>query len=190
MKFIIEHLEKKLYDWCFIEYKHISNIVGKNNLIFTNIKKPKDIKKLKKLGKVKKESITKIKLKNACLLDPKAKQMLKLKEKFDYFIFGGILGDFPEKGRTKKYLASKLKNTEKRNLTKKQMSTDTAVLATKLITKGISINKIKFIDGPTITLKKGKFKEEVNLPFRYISKNNKPIISKELIKYLKNKKGI
>ncbi len=39
MKFIIEHLEPELYPWCLIEYKHISKIVGKNNLIYTNINK-------------------------------------------------------------------------------------------------------------------------------------------------------
>ena len=46
MKFIIEHLEKKLFEWCLIEYEHISKIVGKNNLIITNVKKS-DLSKLK-----------------------------------------------------------------------------------------------------------------------------------------------
>ncbi len=188
MKFIIEHLEPKVFDWCLIEYKHISKVIGKNNLIFTNVKK--DANKLKKLGKVIKESVLKLKLTNACLLDPKAKKTLIPKEtkKFNYFIFGGILGDFPERGRTKKYLTSKMKNVEVRNLTSKQMPTDTAVLVTKLISKGTAINKIKFIDSPTLVIKRGDIQEEVNLPYRYVSKNNKPVISKELVKYLKNKK--
>ena len=118
MKFIIEHLEKKLYKWCLIEYTHISKIVDKKNLIFTNIKKPSDRLKLKKLGGVIEESVTKINLKKACLLEPKAKQTLSPKDtkEFDYFIFGGILGDFPEQGRTEKYLTSKLKNISLRNL--------------------------------------------------------------------------
>ncbi len=190
MKFIIEHLENKLYEWCLIEYKHISKIIGKNDLIFTNIKNPQDVSKLIKLGVVKIDSVTKLNLKNACLLDPKAKMTLKPEEKFDYYIFGGILGDFPEQGRTEKYLTSKIKNVETRNLGNKQMSTDTAVLVTKLITKGKSLQNISFIDNPLIVIKKGKFQEEINLPYRYVSKNNKPIISKELIKYLRNKKEI
>lgn len=187
MKFVIEHLEDKLYEWCLIEYRHISQIVGKNNLIFTNIKEDK---KLKQLGEVKEQNVLKLNLKNACLLDPKAKKTLNPKEaaKFDYFIFGGILGDFPERGRTKKFLTSKLKNVEVRNLTNKQMPTDTAILVTKLIAKGTQIEKIKFIDKPTLLLKKGKINEEVNLPYRYVAKDNKPIMSKELIKYLKNKR--
>ena len=70
------------------------------------------------------------------------------------------------------------------------MSTDTAVLAAKLILKGTSISKINFIDKPTIILKKGKFNEEIELPYRYISKNKKTIISPKLLKYLKDKKGL
>ncbi len=190
MKFVIEHLSDELYAWCLIAYRHISKIVGKKNLIFTNVKKNKDITKLKKLGEVVRESVTKLGFRNACLLDPKAKKTLNSKEKFNYFIFGGILGDFPEQGRTEKYLTSKLKNVDVRNLGNKQMSTDTAVLVTHMITKGKEFNQIDFIDNPSIVLKKGKFQEEVNLPYRYVSKNGKPLMSKDIIKYLKNKKDI
>ncbi len=188
MKFIIEHLEKKLYPWCFIEYKNISKIAGKNNLIFTNIRS----KKLKSIGEVKKESVAELKLKNACLLDPKAKKTLTPKEakKFDYFIFGGILGDFPESGRTQKYLASKLKSVKTRNLAEKQMPTDTAVMVTKLIVKGTPVRKIRFIDNPSVKIRSGKFQEEIIMPYRYVIKNKKPLISEEMIKYLKNKKEI
>jgi len=190
MKFVIEHLQDKLYEWCLIEYEHISKIVGKKNLVFTNVKNKNEAKKLSKCGEVINKSVTKLNLKNACLLDHKAKKILSCKEKFNYFIFGGILGDFPEQGRTEKYLTSKLKNVEVRNLSSKQMSTDTAVLVTKTIADGKELNEIKFIDSPSIILKKGKFQEEVNLPFRYVSKNDKPFMSKEIIKYLKNKKDL
>jgi len=190
MKFIIEHLENRLYEWCLIEYKHISKLVGKKNLIFTNIKNQKDISKLRKLGSVKKESVAELKLNKACLLDPKASKTLNPKEKFDYFILGGILGDFPERGRTNKYLTSRLNNTQIRNLGKRQMSTDTAVLVTKTIAKGKPLNKINFIDEPSITIKKGKFNEEIILPYRYVARNNRPLIHKDLILYLKKKETI
>ncbi|MBS3168084.1 hypothetical protein J4216_03110 [Candidatus Woesearchaeota archaeon] len=191
MKFIIEHLEKEVYDWCIIEYTNISKIVGKNNLIFTNIKSKKDKEILKNLGEVKEESVIKLKLKNACLLDPKAPKSLNPTDKFDYFIFGGILGDYPEQGRTEKYLTSKLKNIELRNLKEFQMSTDTAVLTTyKIVKEKTPIEKINFIDKPIIKLKNGKFQEEIELPYRYILRNNKAIISKKLITYLKNKEDL
>ena len=67
MKFIIEHLEKELYEWCLIEYQHISEIVGKNSTIFTNINK-KNIKKLKKYGIVFEKSVSELKFNNLCVL--------------------------------------------------------------------------------------------------------------------------
>ena len=70
------------------------------------------------------------------------------------------------------------------------MSTDTAVIVTKMILDGKNFNDIKFIDSPNIPIKNGKYTEEVNLPYRYISKNNKPLISPKLIKYLKNKDSV
>lgn len=184
MKFIIEHLEPEVSEWCFIEYKHISRIIGKSNLIFTNI----FLEKLKKLGEVRKESVVSLNLNNVCVLDPSAKETLKPEDKFDYYVFGGILGDYPAQKRTKRLLSSKLKNVSLRNLSEKQMSTDTAVFVTKKILDGIE--DLKFIDEPEIVLKKGEIEERIKLPYRYVLKNNKPLIEKELIEYLKKKEGI
>jgi len=188
MKFVIEHLENEVYEWCLIEYENMSKFVGKENLIFTKTKSSK----LKKFGEVEPKSVIDLNLNRACLLDPKAKKTLSPSDvdNFDYFIFGGILGDFPEQGRTEKYLTSKLKNVETRNLGSIQMSTDTAVIVAKMILDGKNFNDIKFIDSPNIPIKNGKYAEEVNLPYRYISKNNKPLISPKLIKYLKNKDSV
>jgi len=41
MKYAIEHFGK-LFKWYYIEYAHISKIVGKKNLIFTNVKGKRD----------------------------------------------------------------------------------------------------------------------------------------------------
>ncbi|MBS3159471.1 hypothetical protein J4436_01665 [Candidatus Woesearchaeota archaeon] len=179
MQYIIYHLEKKLYPWVLIEYIQISKYVGKNNLIFMNIKKDeKNI--LKKFGKVNNN----LKITNAVILDPKAKKHLTIKDKkFSYCIFGGILGDNPPQNRTK--IITKLHPSfKKRNLGNKQMSIDTAVLTTKLI---LNNKKIEFIDDPEIEL--GIY-ESVILPYRYIKRNNKPVIAKALLKYLKKKEDI
>lgn len=195
MKFIIEHLEPFISEWCMIEYENISSIVGKENLIITNLP-GKDFKKLMHLADLHEESVLTISLRNSCLLEPKSNRILTANDNFDYFIFGGILGDHPERGRTEKYLTSKLKtsrliNPETRNLGIMQMSTDTAVLVTKIIAKDkIDFNKIKFIDKPAIELKSGIIKEEIILPYRYVEENSKPRISKKLLEYLKNKEDL
>src|SRR3989344_13751 len=121
--FIIEHLEPKLWRWCIIEYIHISKIIGKKYVWFTNIKRGSKI--LEEYGNVIKESVKNLKIKNACILDPEASNLLIPKEakKFQYYIFGGILGDYPPKKRTKRELTPFL-NAEARNIGRNQLSTD------------------------------------------------------------------
>jgi len=188
-KYIIEHLEPKLWKWCMIEYKHISEIIGKNNLWFTNIKREsKESKELKKYGKVIKQSVSELNLKNACVLDPESSQALSPKEaaNFDYFIFGGILGDYPPKKRTAIELTSKIKNAQVRNIGKEQMSTDNAVFVVKEIANGKSLSDLKFQD--TIEIKINDV-ESTSLPYRYTLVNGKPFVSPELITFLKRKKS-
>lgn len=189
---IIEHLEPKLSRWCFIEYKHISQVVGKRNLWISNVKRESERKKLEGYGKAIKESVSKLNLKNACILDPDGRKILSPKEakKFKYFIFGGILGDYPARKRTRKELTSHIKNAAKniavRNMGKKQFSTDNAVFAVKQIVGGKNLGDLKFKDKIEIPINK---LESIILPYRYILLNGKPLISRELVKFLKGKKG-
>ena len=180
--FIIEHLEPKLWPWCLIEYKNISKIVGKNNLFFTNIKRH-DVRKLKKYGKVITKSVKNISLANCCVLDPEAKKELSPREtkKFNYFIFGGILGDNPPRKRTKSELTKFIKNPEARNIGKKQLSTDSAVYVAEQIISGKKLSEIPFQDSVEIEINEI---ESVILPYRYPLINGKPNISKELVRYL------
>ena len=187
--FIIEHLEPQLWPWCIIEYKSISKLVGKDNLWFTNINK-KDTRKLSKYGQVYQKSIKNldIEFSKACILDPDAPKTLEPKDakSFHYYIFGGILGDDPPKKRTSPELTSFIPQAHKRNIGKEQFSTDNAVYVTNEIINGKSLNSLDFQD--TIEIQINKI-ESVILPYRYPLINGKPRISKELITYLKNKKG-
>lgn len=186
VKYVIEHLEPRMWRWCLIEYKHISKLVGRKNLLFTNIKRKN--KELEKYGATLKKSVKELRLNNACLLDPAAEKTLNPNEagRFDYFIFGGILGDYPAKRRTEKMLAHFI-NAAVRNLGKKQMSTDNAVAVVKIIKNGIPLNKINFKQGIEIIIKKG---ESVCLPYRYVLINKTPLVSDELITYLRRKKSL
>ena len=184
-KFVIEHLEPKLYRWCFLEYRHISKLVGRKNLIFTNIRSSSAQAKLSPLGKVSSVSVSRLGLPNVCILDPAAKKTLVPAEakKFSYFVFGGILGDYPPRQRTKTEL--KLKG-ERRNIGKAQLPTDNAIYVVKKIASGTPLSKIKFQDCLTIPIKEG---EEVELPFRYALVKGKPLISREIVAMLKKQKG-
>jgi len=179
-KYIIEHLEEELYDWCFLEYKSMSKIVGKENLVITNVKSPKDRKKLEPFAEAREESVLDMSLTKTCLLDMDAEKELSPGDKFDNLVFGGILGDNPPQKRTIKFLAS-LK-AEKRHLGKMQMATDNAVLAAKMITDGKRLSEIKFIDSPSITMEEGL---DLELPYRFVEINGKPFISEELLFHIK-----
>jgi ribosome biogenesis SPOUT family RNA methylase Rps3 len=183
MKFIIEHLEPRLFKWCIIEYTHISEIVGKDNLIFTNIRE-NDVKKLEKLGEVHTQSVKEMTYNNSCVLDPFAKKELDANDKFDYMILGGILGDEPMKKRTEIELTNFIK-AEVRHLGKKQMSTDTAVYVSKYIIDGGKFSDIKFQDEIEIDIREG---ESIQLPFRYVLIDGKPMLPNGLVEFLKKRK--
>tara|TARA_Y100000031_G_scaffold63680_1_gene71497 strand:+ start:373 stop:921 length:549 start_codon:yes stop_codon:yes gene_type:complete len=180
MKYIIEHLEPEVFEWCVLEYTHISEIVGKDNLIFTNVK---DKEKLQHLGEVHSESIVNLNFPNMCILDPEAEEKISQNDcqKFDYLLFGGILGDYPMRKRTKQELSDKIK-AEKRNIGKKQMSTNTAVYVVHEISKGK--NDFDFQDDLIIPIEKG---EEIILPYRYVKVNEKILVPKGFIEFVKKK---
>ena len=209
MKFIIYHLEPELYEWCLIEYMHISEIVGKQNLIFTNIKNKEQQNKLKKYGSVFEKDISGLNFKDICVLSQYSKKLLTAedKNKFKYFIFGGILGDNPAQKRTDtiinnlknkniKFEMSEMQNISEhaqkplvfdtRNLGSKQMPTDTAVYVAKKILDGNDLNDFKFIDEIEIEINEN---ESVSLPFRYVVDDNRLIISEKLVEYLRKRKG-
>ena len=190
MIFIIEHLEPELFEWCLIEYGHISEIVGKQNLIFTNIKNNYYYLKLKKFVNVFEKSISELKFENLCVLSQYSKSTLtaKDKNKFKYFAFGGILGDNPAKKRTNNMINELKKRKikfETRNLGNVQMPTDTAVYAAKKILEGKKLSDFRFADELEIEINEN---ESVKLPFRYIVDGNKLIISEKLVEYLRKRK--
>ena len=178
MIFVIEHLEPDVFEWCLLEYKHMSKWVGKENLLFTNTTDSR----LMEFGKIEARKASELGLKNACLLDPQAEQILTPEEakKFDYFIFGGILGDNPPRKRTGP-LAEQLA-VPRFNIGDKQMSTDTAVIVTKKIADGKKFEELEFIDDPEIETGE---EESCILPYRYLLVENKPLLAPGVIDLLK-----
>ncbi|KAL4493087.1 hypothetical protein ABPG72_003172 [Tetrahymena utriculariae] len=118
-----------------------------------------------------------IPFKKVILLDMRGEKELQPSdlEDYDAFVFGGILGDHPPKDRTKE-----LRNEgfELRKLTKIQMSTDTAVLASKIIMYDkVKLEDIPFVEEPEIEKKdqKGKITESCQMEgFTYVSAQYDP----------------
>lgn len=189
MKFVIEHCDEKLWKWSFIEYKNCSKYAGKKNIIFSNIKRPVDRTKLKGYGIAEKKSILEMNLPKdkTIILDPCSEKELNLDDnKYEYFIFGGILGDYPMQKRTERMITSKMKDYETRNLGKEQFSTDNAVYVAKEILKGKKLSEMKFIKPYVIKTGEG---EELIMNFSYPLVKGKVLFSKELLKYIKEDNG-
>ena len=187
MKYVIEHLEPRLFKWCILEYRNISKIVGRNNLIFTNMKNELQQNKLRCFGKTYLKKVGTLEMKKVILLDPNCEQTLTTDDckKFGYLVFGGILGDYPPRKRTKEAFRKIPDAWIRRNLGNKQMATDTAVRVSKMINDGQKLSEINFIDSPNLQMREF---EEVKLPYRYVKGNDgKPIIAKEIIEWIKKK---
>ena len=175
---IIENCEP-ITEWVLLEYKHASKI-AMGNIIFTNI----NDRRLEQFGKIYPGSfVDLVKPEETVILDPSADTPLRTEDfdKYRYFVVGGICGDYPPKGRTKELISSRLPQAERRNLGKKQLSVDGAVLMIMLVYSGEKIENIEVADSVEIKYGDG---ESTILPFGYIILNNKAIITPGLIELL------
>lgn len=187
MKYVIEHIGSKIYKWSLLEYRHASEFVGKENLIITNVP-AKSIKDIEKYATVYKESIFTLNLGLGCVLDPASSETLTPEDskKFDFLVFGGILGDNPPQARTTELL-SKRSNFPTRNLGKMQMPTNVAVIASKMVIDGKKLEEIEFIDNFELPVNK---KLTIELPYRYVAADKKPLLPKYLIDFIKKRQTI
>lgn len=184
LKFVIEHLEEEIGKWLYIEYKHASEIVGRENLIFTNVKRVEDRNLLSEFGEVEARSFRDVfRQDEVVILDPKAERKLVTSDFYGKkaVVIGGILGDNPPRGRTQKYLSNLCPKAVKRNLGRKQFSIDGAVYVAKMVSEGIPLEAIRVVDG--LNIKVDEF-VEIYLPYVYPLNDGKPVIHEELVKYL------
>jgi len=120
------------------------------------------------------ESPESLRIEQVCLLDPKAPSELSPEDgdgRFQWFLFGGILGDDPPRDRTAEL---RVMGFPTRHLGPIQMTTDTALGVTKkVVCDKVPLDKIPYIDYPTITFSP---KESVEMPFRYIADGQEPLL--------------
>lgn len=187
MLYIIEHMEPGFSEWVVLEYSQIIRDVGPENLLLTSLPQgttEEDIPKpLLDLGLrwTTEECISFVQKERVCLLDPAATTDLVPQDalSYDYFVFGGILGQHPRVDRTgilrEKY------GFAGRRLGSLQMTTDTAVRTTSRIIGGTAFEDIPFIDYPEIRFNKY---ESTEMPFRYIVADGKPIMPEGMLELI------
>jgi ribosome biogenesis SPOUT family RNA methylase Rps3 len=97
-------------------------------------------------------------------------------------VVGGILGNDPPLGRTRELLTKSLRGAAVRNLGKHQFSIDGAVKVAKLVSDGKPLEKVPVQLGLEVKVSRDY---STFLPYAFPLVNGKPLISRELVKYLK-----
>ena len=107
---VVEHLDPELEEWQALEYKCIAEECRKSDMSFllsgvqsaTSVAKQLSLPSSNVTLQSVESSYDSNERQRVCLLDPKAEQDLSPQdgEIFDVFLFGGILGDDPPRGKS------------------------------------------------------------------------------------------
>jgi len=190
MTFVVEHLDPELGPWSALEYKTIAQESRDAGCEFILSSVPASLlnsHELTDVGANARNDAVEVyfadQVDKICLLDPSATQELEPADgqRFEVFLFGGILGDDPPRDRTSEL---RKKGFTGRRLGPVQMTTDTAVRVTrKVVLEGIKLEDISFIDYPELRLDEH---ESTEMPFRYVAdKQGKPIMPDGMIDLIK-----
>ena len=192
---VIEHLEPILTKWMYLEYKHVSVLVGRDYLIITNVSDEEARNRLSGLGNVYEESISvlidEIEHDKAIVLEPKATEKLgpsDFNAEKVLVIIGGIMGDHPPKGRTWELLTSKLLGKAMpRSLGSGQLSIDGAAYVALQVAGGRRLEEIPLVENVEIEVPSPfpGIRNTIILPFTYPVVNGKPLLAPGLVEYLK-----
>jgi ribosome biogenesis SPOUT family RNA methylase Rps3 len=183
---VVEHLEPELSEWLFAEYAHAAEITG-GRLLITNVKLNNERRRLSRICEVRKESVAEIFMPRELLvLDPRARRRLRTEDmsRVSAAVIGGILGDDPPQGRTRRLLTEKLPGCIPRNIGRGQFSIDGSVYIVREVAAGRRLEDIQTVQDVEIPLEEGL---SIILPFSYPVVGEKPLISERLVRYLRRK---
>ncbi|KAL9942545.1 hypothetical protein ACHAQF_005698 [Verticillium nonalfalfae] len=188
--YIVEHLDPELGPWSELEYIAIAKEIHEAKGTFLLSSLPAGFKAPAKLQaspafKAENRGVEELYAADksrVCLLDPAAASDLGPEDgdKFDAFLFGGILGDDPPRDRTSEL---RKKGFEGRRLGPKQMTTDTAVRVTRLVVEGkTALDKIAYLDYPDLVFNEH---ESTQMPFRYVEgSDGKPVMPEGMVELI------
>jgi ribosome biogenesis SPOUT family RNA methylase Rps3 len=135
--FIVEHMDPELEKWQHLEYRTIASECASASSQFILSGLPKPVSELAEVEQSPSSvddlvSNAGIPKERVCLLDPRGESDLAPEDgdKFDVFVFGGILGDDPPRDRTAEL---RVKGFGGRRLGKEQLTTDTAARVTRIV---------------------------------------------------------
>ena len=179
MIYVIEHMETSLSRWVACEYTRMIRDCGAARLLFTNMKPGVNcpaydeesmqfLKGAKLVPETFEEYARGHPKRRTCLLDEKAPEgILRPSDvtKFDYFLFGGVLGnvDDLDMDRTSEL---RVHGYASRHLGPDQMSTPTALdVSFRVLDGQQEISAMRFINRPEFAINDC---ETLQIPFKYL----------------------
>ena len=187
--FAVEILEPFISKWMFIELAHASQIVGRDRFWVFNVRRECEAEALAGIAsRVERASIVSLgeelsKEFNVIILDPLATQPLSPQDFTEktLVVVGGIMGDHPPRGRTRRELTEKFTGRcLERNIGQGQFTIDGAIYVAYKVSRGATLEELRFVNG--LRLKHGDV--EVYLPYSYPVEEGSVVISEEEVKYI------
>ena len=211
--FIVEHMDPELEKWQVLEYSTIASECASASSQFILSGLPKAVPELSQVEQSPSSvddlvSSAGIPKERVCLLDPRGESDLAPEDgdKFDVFVFGGILGDDPPRDRTAEL---RVKGFGGRRLGKEQLTTDTAARVTRIVVQEkselscpvlvfffflsdqnnlltcadeVPLAEVPYVDRPSIQVSAS---ESVEMPFKYVKgKDGKAIMPEVRLRHL------
>lgn len=188
---IIENLEPCLSPWLLSEYRYVAKLYPKN-LVFTNVTNKTLLKELSKLGKALTQSFTElisnsgIDSKEVIVLDPSAKEELRPEDlrSAKAVVIGGIMGETPMKGRTKKYITDRLPGSIPKNLGEGQLTIAGAAYVLKKIMGGVKLEEIELRNGLKVIKDLGSLELVIEIPYTFPYVRDEPVLPEDYVRVI------
>lgn len=183
---IVENLEPCPSPWLLTEYSYLTSLFP-GRTVFTNVKHPRLKKELERIGRVHGISATEftrvLDLRDVIVLDPAAEEPLTTEDvkECDAVVIGGIMGDYPPRGRTKELITDKLPEAKSRHLGKTQLTIAGAAYVLKKIEDGARLEDIEIREGLTFTISLGGAELTIELPYGFPVENGRLVLPKNYL---------
>jgi len=191
MYVIVENLEPCPSPWLLSEYRYVAELFP-SNTVFTNVRGKALRHELVNLAPTFREgfigflSSRSIKPEEVIVLDPSARRELRPEElgSVKALIIGGIMGDSPRRGRTYKYITSKLPASTARSLGRGQLTIAGTAYILKRVLEGSRLSDIEVREGLKIRMGLGGFELIIELPYTFPYEGGKPVLPEDYLRVI------
>ncbi|MEM2005811.1 MAG: hypothetical protein QW705_07575 [Zestosphaera sp.] len=185
---VIDNWETCPSPWLLAEYRYVAELFGES-LVIANVRGRAMSQALEDVAETTALDLTEfirsesMREENVVILDPLAEKELRPEEvrRADAVVIGGIMGDYPPKGRTWELISGRHPHAILRNLGREQLTIAGSAYMLKKISEGLSLGDIDVRFGLTVELKILNSEVTVYLPYAFPYEGGVPVLPKKYI---------